>query len=160
MCDSGAFDDMKIELVDGELERMPPSQNEHGRLQALIGIRLSRVIAEELLRGEVGIDLGDDTVFGCDAAVLVAPVSGNRILQPSAFSLVVEVAQTTVARYMGLKLARYAACGIPNYWVIDTKRRVTHVHRELVVGEYKQLDTVCFGEPLEVPGTDETIVIA
>ena len=100
MCESGAFDDMKIELVDGELERMPPPQNEHGRRQSTAVIRLSRVIAEELLRGEVGIDLGNDTVLGCDAAILVAPVLGNRILRPDEVRLAVEVAETTRSRDM------------------------------------------------------------
>lgn len=144
MCEAGAFDDMKVELVNGELERVPPPGNEHGRRQMMVGIRLSRVIAEELLRGEVGIDLGHDTLLGCDAAILVAPVWGNGVLQPSEVTLAIEVSETTHDRDMGLKRIKYASAGIPNYWVIDGDRSVVHV----------------WGEPLAVPGTDQTIVIA
>ncbi len=160
MCEVGAFDDIKVELVDGELERMPPPGNEHGRRQMMVGIRLSRVIDEELLRGEVGIDLGNDTVLGCDAAILAAPVSGNRVLQPGEVTLAVEVAETTMWRDMGMKRVKYAAAGIAHYWVIDGERSVVHVWGEPVNGDYAQIGTVRFGEPLAVPGTDKTIVIA
>jgi Uma2 family endonuclease len=160
MCEVGAFDDIKVELVDGELERMPPRQNEHGRRQSMVVIRLSRVIAEELLRGEVGIDLGNDTVLGCDAAILIAPASGNRILRPDEVALAVEVAETTAARDMGMKRLKYAGAGIAHYWVIDSARSVVHVWSEPLNGDYAQVSTVRFGEPLAVPGTDQTIVIA
>lgn len=159
MCDAGAFGDMYVELVDGELERMPPPGNEHGRRQMMVGVRLSRVIAEELLRGDVGIDLGNDTVLGCDAAVLVAPVVGNRILQPDEVALVVEVAETTRSRDMDMKRVKYSSAGIASYWVIDGERSVVHVWSEPVNGDYAQISTVRFGEPLAVPGTDQTIVI-
>ncbi len=160
MCESGAFDDMKVELVDGELERMPPPGNEHGRRQMSVGIRLSRVIEEEFLRGEVGIDLGSDTVLGCDAAILSKPVTGNRILQPGEVTLAIEVAETTRARDMDMKRVKYARAGIPHYWVVDGERSVIHVWGEPVNGDYAQIATVRFGEPLAVPGTDKTIAIA
>ncbi len=159
MCEVGAFDDIKVELVNGELERMPPPGNEHGRRQMMVGIRLSRIIAEELLRGEVGIDLGKDTVLGCDAAILVAPVSGNRILRPEEVALAVEAAETTAARDMGMKRLKYADAGIAHYWVIDGARSVVHVWSEPLNGDYAQVGIVRFGEPLAVPGTDQTIVI-
>jgi len=159
MCEAGAFDDIKVELIDGELERMPPPQNEHGRRQASVVIRLARVAEEALLRGEVGIDLGDDTVVGCDAAILRAPVAGNRILQADEVTLAVEVAETTLARDMGMKRIKYASAGIAHYWVIDGERSVVHVWGEPMGGDYAQIATVRFGEPLAVPGTDATIVI-
>ena len=159
MCEAGAFDDLKVELIDGELERMPPPQNEHGRRQASLVIRLSRVVADALLRAEVGIDLGQDTVVGCDAAILTMPVSGNRILRADEVTLAVEVSETTLARDMGLKRIKYASAGIANYWVIDGERSVVHVWRDPVGGDYAQIATVRFGEPLAVPGTDASIII-
>lgn len=55
---SGAFDDIKLELVDGELERMNPPQTAHAARQAKIAIRLSRFLPEVRIMGEVGVDLG------------------------------------------------------------------------------------------------------
>ena len=161
MVEAGAFEDWKVELVEGELERMPPPGNAHGRRQMMVGIRLSRVIPEEQLRGEVGIDLGNDTVLGCDAAILRQPVEGvdNRMLRPDEVLLAVEVAETSRERDLGLKRMKYAAAGIAHYWVVDGERGVVHVHAEPVVGDYAEIATVRFGQPLRVPGTDATITV-
>lgn len=45
--------------------------------------------------------------------------------------LAVEVADTSLAYDRGRKLGVYAACGIPEVWVIDAGSLVTHVHRDL-----------------------------
>ena len=161
MVEASAFEDWKVELVDGELERMPPPGKEHGRRQMMIGVRLSRVVAETLLMGEVGIDLGNDTVLGCDAAVLRRPLgdADNRMLRPDEVLLAVEIADTSRERDLGLKRMRYAAAGIAHYWVVDGERGVVHVHAEPVAGDYAEITTVRFGQSLTVPGTDATITM-
>lgn len=159
MCDSGAFDDMKVELVNGELERMPPPGNRHAGMQMKIGIRLSAVVPEDLLRGEVGIDLGNDTLLGCDAAMLRVPLNDNRMLLPEDVLVAVEVAETSMPRDTGMKRFAYAGAGIAHYWVVDSQRSVVHVFGEPVSGDYVEVSTVKFGAPLAVPGTDRTIVI-
>ena len=161
MCEVGAFEDWKVELVDGELERMPPAGNEHGRRHAMLVTRLSRVVAEELLRVEAGVDLGSDTVLGCDGAILIAPIEGvgNRMLRPDEVRLTVEIAETTLSRDLGMKRRKYAAAGIENYWVVDSGRGVVHVHAGLQNGVYADERPVPFGQPIPVPGTDATITI-
>ena len=72
----------------------------------------------------------------------------------------VEVSETTRDRDMGMKRVKYASAGIPHYWVIDGERLVVHVWGEPVNGDYAQISTVRFGEPLAVPVTGRTIVIA
>lgn len=160
MGESGAFDDMKIELVDGELERMMSPMSGHASRQAMLVGLLFQVANRGLVLGEVGIDFGDDTVLACDAAVLRAPIGEDRLLSPDDVQLVVEVAQTSLARDKGMKRVRYAAAGIPEYWVVDGDRAVVHVYREPVGGDYALISTVRFGEPLAVPGTGATITVA
>ena len=161
MVEAGAFEDWKVELVDGEIERMPPPGNEHGRRQMMVVLRLGRVVPEALLRAEAGIDLGNDTVLGCDAAVLRLPVEGvgNRMLRPDEVLLTIEISESTREREIGMKRMKYAAAGIPHYWVIDGERGVVHVHAEPVAGDYAAIGTVPFGKPLPVPGTDATITM-
>lgn len=159
MADAGAFEDMRVELVEGELERMQQPRNTHAMRQAQLVIRLAQVIGEDRVRGEVGVDLGDDTLLGCDAAVLRIPVTENRMLRPDDLTLVVEVAETTLDRDLGMKRRRYAGASVPVYWVVDGTRSVIHVHAEPVEGEYVEVHTVRFGQPLAVPGTDATIVL-
>ncbi len=159
MADIGAFDDMKVELIEGEIHRMPPPGSRHGQRQAMLLIRLASVAEEALLRGAVAIDLGDATVVGVDAALLVTALDVSRALLPHEILLAVEVAEITADRDLGMKRLRYAAAEIPYYWVVDGERSVIHVYGVPLQGDYKQLIVVPFGEPLSVPGTDGTIVI-
>ena len=160
MSESGAFDDMKIELVGGELERMPPSGLTHADRQVRIILLLGAILPARCLVGEVGLDLGDDTLLGCDLAALYAPLEGNRMALPSEVALVVKIAETTASRDRGMKRLAYARATIPTYWVVDGKRELTHVYSEPRDGDYaQQVDTVRFGQSLEVPGTDATITI-
>ena len=160
MCDAGAFEDWKVELVDGELERMQYPHNNHAMRQAQIVIRLGQVIGEEVVRGEVGINLGNDTLLSCDAAVLRQAVVGNQRLQPDDLLLVIEISETTLSRDLGMKRRKYAEADIPFYWVIDGTRSVVHVHAEPVEGDYADIHTVKFGQPLAVPGTEATITLS
>lgn len=159
MCDSGAFEDWKVELVDGELERMQQPFNNHAMRQAQIVFLLAQAIGVELVRGEVGIDLGNDTVLACDAAVLHQAVTGNRRLRAEDLALAIEISETTLSRDLGMKRRKYAAARIPLYWVVDGDRSVIHVHAEPVDGDYADIHTVRFGQPLAVPGTDASIVL-
>lgn len=159
MGESGAFDDMKVELVEGELVRMNPPLTAHAARQMQIGIRLSRLLPEARIMGEIGVDLGNDTVLGCDVAVLREPAEGNRLLIADAFLLVIEVAETSVARDTTMKRFAYARGGIPHYWVVDGARSVVHIYASPVEGDYTRFHSVGFGEPVAVPDTDGTITI-
>jgi Uma2 family endonuclease len=161
MAQAGAFDDMKIELVDGEIERMnPPMSNHTVRLSRLSELLAPAARAAGLFAlGETGIDIGGDTVRVCDAAVVRHIPEENRLFSADDIILAIEVAETTRARDMGPKRTDYASIGIENYWVVDGARSVIHVFGEPVDGDYAQVHTVRFGEPLTVPGTDATIII-
>ena len=55
MIEAGAFDNMWVELVEGELERMPPPGNEHSLRQLDLLAALLAVLPTALSRGEVGL---------------------------------------------------------------------------------------------------------
>ncbi|KQO57385.1 Uma2 family endonuclease [Sphingomonas sp. Leaf257] len=159
MVESGAFESMKVELIDGELERMNPPMGSHARAQSDVLIELASVVSKDRLCGEIGIILNDSTVVACDAALLRQPLVENRFLTPYDVQLVVEIAQTTQSRDMGLKRMLYAQAGVPTYWVIDGVRRVVHVYADPVEGDYCSVHTVRFGEALAVPGSDAAITL-
>lgn len=163
MCKLGAFDDMKVELVDGELQRLILPMNMHASRQAMIVGRLWTALGSErqgLVRGEIGIDLGGDTVLGCDAALLRASFTEHRWPRPNELLLVIEVSETTLGRDLGLKMPRYAAALIPNCWVVDSAASVVHVFSDPADGAYRQVMAIPFGDPMPVPGTDATITLA
>lgn len=160
MNECGAFDDLKVELVDGELQVTQHPKNPHSMRQAELVFVLAQVTRIALVRGEVGIDLGDDTLLGCDVALLREPVTEDRMLRPHDLALVVEVAESTRRRDLGMKRSKYAGAGVAVYWVVDGQHRVVHVHADPVDGDYVEVRTIRFGEPLPVPGTDATITLA
>lgn len=160
MAAADAFGDIKLELVEGELHRMPPPGNTHGRLQATLVTALASLFPEPLVRAEIGVDLGNDTLVGCDAAVLKAAIEGDGWPLADEFALVVEIAVSTRDRDLDLKRRLYAAAGIPHYWVVDAGRAVVHVFDRPEGGDYLGLALARFGEPLAVPGTDATIAVA
>ncbi|WP_294309189.1 Uma2 family endonuclease [uncultured Sphingomonas sp.] len=159
MVESGAFEGMKVELIDGELERMDPPMGGHAAAQANVVFYLAQAVGVALVLGETGLVIDDSTVVACDAALLRQPIAENRFLTPNDVLLVVEIAQTTQSRDMGLKRMLYAQASIPIYWVIDGVRRVVHVYADPVEGDYSSVHTVRFGAPLAVPGSDATITL-
>lgn len=162
MVAAGAFEDMKVELVEGELERMNPPMSEHGRRQMDVGYKLRRIFENHAtirVFGETGIELGPDTVRACDAVVVKAAPDSDRLLQSTEILLVVEIAESTIARDMGPKRIDYARAGIPHYWVVDGDRSVVHLYADPVDGEYVEVRSIRFGEVMPVPGTDATIML-
>ncbi len=163
MCGLGAFDDMKVELVDGELERLNKPMDMHASRQAMIvGMLWAALDAgrQALIRAEIGIDMGGDTVLACDAALLRMPLGENRWPRPDELLLVIEVSETTLGRDLGMKVPRYAAAGVPNCWVIDGPASVIHSYGRPVDGAYSDVTVIRFGESLSVPGTEITITLA
>ena len=159
MCDADVFDDGKIELVDGELERMPPPHRAHSLLQGSIYAQLVALFGAERVCLEIAVDLGDDTVVGCDIVLLRAAMVENRKLRADEVQLAIEIAETTQRRDTGIKLAKYAGARVAHYWVVDGARAVTHVYDQPRDADYVGIELKHFGEPLAVPGTDATITL-
>ena len=159
---SNAFNDMNVELVDGELRRMNPPLSSHGWRQSRLSAMLWHAVSGTSLQvfSDTGIDLGENTVRVFDVGIVAILPDVNRLLMPDEIVLAVEIAETSIVRDLGPKRADYAAADIPHYWVVDSERSITHVFDEPTDGQYAAVRTVKFGEPLAVPGTDQTIVIA
>ncbi len=159
MADLGAFDDMKVELVHGEIIRMTPPNNPHASMQArLIGELYAATNKSAGLRGDVGIRLSDDTVRGFDAA-LVATGADKGVLAPDQVDLAVEVADTSLEQDLGAKARDYAGANLPLYWVVDVNARVVHVMSDPQDGAYSKREVVRFGEPLGLPGGQGSITL-
>ena len=105
MCEAGAFDDMKVELVRGELERINFPRGDHSRIQTQILVKLAALVGDDpnlMARGELGIELGGNTVLGGDV-VLARRMDENHSLTPEEVILEVDLAATTQARDLGMK---------------------------------------------------------
>ena len=158
ICGAGLLHDIRLELVDGRLERMTPPMGVHSNRQTRIVVTLWQSFGDRAVV-EAGIEIDDETVLISDIAVLRAPMREHRFLKPEEVTLVIEVAETTADRDLGIKRIRYAEAGIAHYWVVDGVRSIVHVYGGPQDGVYQQLAVVPFGEPLAVPGSDRTITV-
>lgn len=161
MAASGAFDDMNVELVDGKLQRMNRPMSRHAWRQSKLSAMLWQAVHGTALQifSDGGIDIGGDTVRGFDVGIASILPETNRLLHPEEIVLVIEIAESSIARDLGPKRSDYAGAGISHYWVVDNDRSVTHIFTEPRDGEYTNARTAKFGDAIDVPGTDKTILI-
>lgn len=136
----GAFDDEPVELLEGLLVQMTPHGPPHdGTIQ-----RMSRVLWERIgQRADVRVQLaflaGDASVPEPDLALV--PRGDYDDAHPSSAFLVVEVAESSLAKDRGPKARIYAAASVPEYWVVDLVHRAIEVYSDPVDGRYRQLST-------------------
>lgn len=120
--DSGAFDDYaKTELIDGDIYVMNAQHSPHARAKSRLLVALANRLAEigsdlEAI-SEVAVHLNGDTMPEPD--IVLTRWRGKGPVPVESVALVIEVADTTLARDLGRKSDLYAAAGIPEYWVID-----------------------------------------
>jgi Uma2 family endonuclease len=162
MMELGAFDDMRAELVRGEIEKMMPAEWTHGELNArLTGLLfpLGRSVGARL-GNDVVIRIDETTVRAFDVVVVRPDASPVKILTGPDVLLAVEIAETTHARDLGEKREEYGSVGIPTYWVVDSLKQVTHCFRLDDSGSaYAPALIVPFGQAMEIPGLPGSITI-
>ena len=134
----GAFQDERIELLDGELVRMTPPNPPHGdtieKLQTLLTVRL---VGRARVRGQLPFAAGDLSQPEPDIAVL--PLGGKRAVHPDRAHLLIEVSDSSLAQDRGQKARLYSECGVPEYWVCNLVDSVVEVHREPSASGYHRV---------------------
>lgn len=128
-------DDVRAELIDGELYVTPSPETDHQRVVA----RLSRRLAEHVEEHDVG------EIF---MAPLDVHLPNGDVVQPDVFfvskarsdicrrwihgapDLVIEVVSTQHAeRDRAVKRSLYARSGVAEYWIVDPRERSIEVLR-------------------------------
>lgn len=162
MLELGAFEDMRVELVGGRLEKMAPAYGGHSRQNANIVLLLDKAyVGRAVVIGtDLALHVTEGTTRGIDIAVGRSDFPEGGAAAGRDILLAVEIADTTLARDLGSKATDYASAGIPNYWVVDLASRVVHVMQQPTENGYSTRTVVRFDEPLAVPETDRTITIA
>lgn len=128
----GTFDEEKVELLDGHLVYAA----EEGPPHAAVCARIARTLFEAIPAREGEIRVGNPFALSelsePEPDFLVAPPQPHnyRAGHPETASLIIEVAETSRDRNLGLKVCLYAAAGVSDYWVVDVAREEVVVHRE------------------------------
>jgi Uma2 family endonuclease len=148
----------RLELLDGEiLEKMSPQKERHTVAVLIAGRVLARVFGPNYhVRPQMPLVLDDQSETEPD--VLVVPGVEEAFLErhPTAADvrLLVEVSDTTLRLDRGDKRTAYARAGVPEYWVLDLRKRRLEVCRDPAGSRYRSMTIL--GEedvvtPLAVP---------
>ena len=149
MLDVGILDeDDHVELLDGVLVEMSPQGPPHAyAIGELAALAFPVVAAAGLrLRIQSPLDLGS-LISLPEPDLAIAPPTGPDE-HPRNAVLVVEMGATSLSIDLVRKARIYATGGVPDYWVLDVKRRALIVHRAPQDGTYTDVRTL---------GEDETV---
>jgi len=132
-------EDERIELLDGEILVMPPIGDPHAdgtdRLDESFKEQLRRR-ARVRVQGPVRID--DNSLLQPDIAVLqLRDDYHRRTPTPADVFLLIEVADSSLQMDREVKLARYAAAGIPEVWIANVGARQVEGYSDPVDGVYR-----------------------
>lgn len=151
MLEAGILDwDDKFELIEGELVPMNAQNTPHSLIKSRIGRWFGRTLDDSF-------DVGVDVTIRVHAKALFEPdvVLTRRLdarvkefVNIADALLVIEVADATLKRDMGVKARAYAKAGLAELWVVDLNARVTHVHREPGDKGFSSIAPVAFEDAL------------
>lgn len=161
MKEIGAFEGMKVELVEGDIIRMNPPYIGHGAKQAVMIWQLAEAYesVQVVVAGETGVQLDANTIGSFDAVVFRDAPLDMKLLDPALVILAVEIADTTLDRDLGPKMREYAAAGIPEYWVIDTNKKQIHIMRRPKGDKYGYSKVARFGDEIKPPGGVKAVMV-
>ena len=144
-------DGNRYEVIDGGLYMTPPPSWAHQRGSTILAFYLVRHVRErglgEVVTAPVGVVLDEENGLQPDLVYVSrerAHIISERGVE-GAPDLVVEfLSPSTQARDRGVKMRRYAAAGIPHYWIVDTRGRALEAYR-LVQGGYESTSVYVSG---------------
>ena len=147
-------EDERLELLGGELVPMSPKGYFHERVKLALNAFLVRKCPDRFrVIPETTFRLSDDTFIEPDFLVFPASVSLRDLKGPDAV-LAIEVADSSLGYDLGRKPRIYTQFVIPELWVIDAKKLVTHVHRDPTAEGYAEVtvhESDALLAPLMVP---------
>ena len=127
----------RVELIEGVLVPMSPSNSPHGRALFAVSAAIARGLPD-------GYEGASDVALGLEVETVVAPditivpinfdyqnVDGSEIV------LAVEIADSSLAKDLDTKSLIYARNGVREVWVIDLNGKVIHVFRHPEADAYR-----------------------
>ena len=147
MIAAGVFDpaeDHPLELIGGDLHVMSPIGDRHADAVDWLA-RWSQLVVDPaavLVRIQNPLAIpGSESAPQPDIAWVAFRRYADRRPQPAEVSLLIEVADTSLAFDTEVKAGLYAAAGIADYWVVDLISRGVIVFRDPRAGRYETRST-------------------
>ena len=132
----GAFQGEHIELLEGLLVPMSPIGPPHSStVQRLNELLLPALLGRATVRIQApfaALDLSEP-----EPDVAVVPLGEYDTAHPDCAHLIIEVAQSSLATDRGVKQRLYAACNVPEYWIVNLVEGHIEVYTDPKDGAYR-----------------------
>ena len=161
MMDLGLFADQRYELIDGDLiDKMGQNPPHASGIRKAVK-KLAAIFGTDRLLVQLPIEAStqdrDRSMPEPDLAVLKEASDDYEQRHPNGdeLLLVVEVSDTTAQHDSTTKRDLYARAGVPEYWVLDVRRRVLRTHRRLANGQYGEIVELTEGDAARIESLPE-----
>jgi Uma2 family endonuclease len=156
MIEVGLLDERKVELVNGEIIEMSPEGAPHSSYCGEIAEYLRRILGERAkVREAHPITLADNSEPEPDIAIVrnLSTLYRDRHPHPEDIFWLIEVANSTLVKDLGMKKDLYADAGIEEYWVLNLQTLELIVFRDLTNLGYQSMTSLTTGmiSPLAFP---------
>lgn len=163
MVETGLLENRSVELLKGEIVEMSPEGEPHAYFSTEAGEYLTRLLGDRaLVRPAKPITLSNDSEPEPDLAIVQR--LGREYLShhpyPENIFWLIEYANSSLEKDSTLKYQIYAEAGIPEYWLVNLKRRELIVFRHPRDGEYTSKITLTDGEITPLAFPDVNIPVA
>lgn len=144
----------KIELLDGQIVEMSPAGNYHAACIDYIGHYLAQIFGEKYwIRRQNPVVLNNNSEPEPDLAIVKyrKDYYAKAHPAPEDILLLIEVADTSLAKDRHIKSVLFAESNIPEYWIINTEEDLLEQYLYPENGRYKQQRIYTKEEVLESP---------
>ena len=126
----GFFDDRRVELLNGEIIRVPAQATPHrAAITNISSLLLPEFAGSAWVVIQGTLKLTRFSAPDPDFYVVSAAVGTPDEKLPLPF-LLIEVSDTTYRKDAGPKLRTYASAGIPDYWILNLPKQRIEVYRQ------------------------------
>lgn len=148
MIATGILDDRRVELLKGEIVEMSPEGEAHAYFSSEAGEYLSRLLGDHaMIRQSKPITLPNNSEPEPDIAIVQR--LGREYLEhhPNSENVfwLIEYSDSSLNKDFEIKSKVYAEVKIPEYWVVNLKKRRLVVFRDPQDGEYASKSTLADG---------------
>jgi Uma2 family endonuclease len=146
--------DHKVELINGQLiAKMAIGTKHTGTVKALANLLWDKLGKQAVISVQDPVALHEYSEPEPDLAVLRPPVSvyRDRHPEPADIFLLIEVADTSLRFDLEAKVPLYAACDIPEAWVVDVNDQSITAFRSPSNARYHSATTYKAGDTIPLP---------
>jgi Uma2 family endonuclease len=148
MFDSGVFDGIRVELMEGTVVEMSPHNLPHSHAVTLLNPVLVGLFPHLLVRVQLPFEVSNLTEPEPDFAIVTREAMREARRHPTQAELIIEVSDTSLDYDRGDKALRYAQAGVPEYWILNLPDQQLECYRRPFPGGYRETQILKAGDTI------------